>query len=77
MAPGGTTTTLDVVFSEKSVTITNTGDYPAVGVEVLRPGHAHTFTPGDGMLWIEPGQSRQVAVSETDGVSVSAWNAKR
>lgn len=71
------TTTLDVAFAEDAVTITNTGDHPAIGVEVLRPGHADTFTPGDGMLWIEPGQSRQVAVSETDGVIVSAWNAKR
>lgn len=67
-------TSLVLQSGRGEVTIRNTGKLPALGVEVLRPGHADTFTAGDGMLWLDPGESRTVAVDTLDGLRVAAWN---
>jgi len=55
--------------------VCNEGAAPAVGVEISRPGHADTFKAEDGFFWLDPGETRAVAVSATEGLCVSALNA--
>jgi len=54
--------------------VTNTGDLPAVGVAVLRPGYLDTFTADDNYFWLDAGEGKAVRVSDTDGLTVEAWN---
>jgi beta-mannosidase len=52
----------------------NTGSLPAVGVHVGRPGHADTFFADENYLWLEPGETKSVKVSDTKGLVLNAWN---
>jgi hypothetical protein len=54
--------------------LTNTGSVPALGACVRQPGHAHTFTPEDGFLWIDPGETRRIKVDSTEGLTFEALN---
>jgi beta-mannosidase len=58
-----------------SVTISNDGDLPAVGVQVKCPGHLHEFTVSDNYFWLNPGESANVKINRTDGITVDAWNS--
>jgi len=57
-----------------SVTVTNVGDVPAVGVTVegVTP---ERFEVSDGAFWLGAGESRTVSVNYPAGITVSAWNA--
>jgi beta-mannosidase len=55
--------------------VTNQGAVPAVGVSLARPGHLDSFTADAGCFWLDPGESRVVTVSETEGLVLDAWNA--
>ncbi len=54
--------------------IRNEGDLPAVAVNVSRPGHADTFRIEDNYFWLDAGESRTLAASETEGTTVDCWN---
>jgi len=58
-----------------TVTVTNTGSRPAVGVVIEKAGEADTFYASDGYFWLDPGESCNVEVDRTDGVSARALNA--
>jgi beta-mannosidase len=66
---------LELSVAEGAASVANTGSVPAIGVCVRRPGNAHTFTPGDGFLWIDPGETRVIAVDSADGLAIEALNA--
>lgn len=68
------TTTLSLAAGGGVATVTNTGSLPAVGVTLLRPGHADTFSADDGCFWLEPRESRRIRVSHDAGLAVDAWN---
>ncbi|MCY3833391.1 MAG: beta-mannosidase [Chloroflexi bacterium] len=68
-------TTLEFEAQGKTVVVSNTGDLPAVAVDVSRPGRLHTFSVSDNYFWLDAGASATVEVSDTDGLAVSAWNA--
>jgi beta-mannosidase len=68
-------TTLSLDAGEGTVTVKNTGRLPAVGVHLVCPGAAHEFRADDGFFWLDPGESRIVAVNRAEGVEVQAWNA--
>lgn len=57
------------------VTVTNTGNLPAVAVNVARPGRLDTFRVSDNYFWLDAGESKTVEVSDSQGLTVSAWNA--
>ncbi len=61
---------------EGSVTVTNSGDKPAVGVHFICPGLADAFQSEDSYFWLDPADSRPLACSHTQGVGVAAWNSK-
>src|SRR5690606_18103233 len=68
-------TTLEIrAQAPGTVTVTNAGTLPAVGVLVEKPGEADTFYASDGYLWLDPGESATVEVNRTDGVSACALN---
>ena len=69
-------TSMEMKVSGKTVKITNTGKLPAVAVNVLRPGHLDTFTADDNYFWLEPGETKTVAVDNVQGLKLSAWNKK-
>jgi len=69
-------TTLCCRFSSTQATITNLGKIPAVGVEVFRPEHSHTFTVSDNFFWLEPGENKCVHMSDYEGVKVKGWNVE-
>jgi len=48
---------------------------PAGGVVLHRPGHADTFTADEGLLWLDPSETRRVRVNTTEGLTVDALNA--
>jgi beta-mannosidase len=61
-------------LGEGEVTLKNTGNLPAVGVNVARPGHLDTFTVEDNYFWLDAGETRTLKVSDTKGLAVGAWN---
>jgi beta-mannosidase len=69
------TTTLSFKVEGTTVTLTNSGGLPAVAAHVLRPSHLDTFTADDNYFWLEPGESREIAVSDSQGLVAGAWNA--
>jgi len=68
------TTRLEMKIKSDNVVITNIGDLPAVAVNINRPGHADKFSAEDNYFWLDPGESRSIKVSDTDGLKLSAWN---
>jgi beta-mannosidase len=68
------TTTLSMKVEGTNVTLTNSGSLPAVAARVLRPAHLDSFTADDNYFWLEPGESRQIAVSDSQGLTAGAWN---
>ncbi|MGD0137857.1 MAG: LamG-like jellyroll fold domain-containing protein [Tepidisphaeraceae bacterium] len=68
------TTTLSLKVGSDEAVIRNTGQRPAVGAAVLRPGHLASFSAGDNYFWLDPGESNAIRVSDTDGLAVDAWN---
>lgn len=67
-------TTLTVRTENDHVIIKNCGRFPAVGVNVGRPGHLDTFCVEDNYFWLEPGEEQKMLVNCTQGVTVQAWN---
>ena len=57
------------------IIVRNKGELPAVGVNVSRPGHQDMFTASESYFWLDPGESRSIAVDTIDGAAVEAWNA--
>ena len=57
------------------ISVTNTGDKPAVGVHFVCPDISDHFHCDDSYFWLDPGEERQITVSQTNEVSVAAWNA--
>lgn len=68
-------TTLAVNMADRTLTITNTGKLPAVGVHVVCPKVSDRLLASDGHFWLDPGETREVTVNMTDGIDgVAAWN---
>jgi beta-mannosidase len=57
-----------------SVIITNDGALPAVGVSIERPGHADTFHASENFVWLDPGESKTIAVNAMEGLKLEGWN---
>ncbi len=66
--------TLETETGEKSLTLRNVSDVPAVGVIVENPTHDTEFTVSDGVMWINPGETKTMSVSHTDGLTIRAFN---
>lgn len=58
----------------EQVRITNTGSLPAVGVQVMPLVYREQFTVSDGLFWLDAGESRELNVTITEGLSAIAWN---
>jgi hypothetical protein len=56
--------------------VTNAGALPAVGVEVFQPGNSDKFTANRNFIWLDPGESQAIGVSESAGLHAGAWNAE-
>ena len=67
-------TTLALERDGDRVTVTNTGNNPAVGVHISSEGNAHRLTVSDNYFWLMPGESRTVTVNIPEAISVSCWN---
>lgn len=67
-------TQVDFVREGQYVTLTNTGDKPAMGVYVESPGHAHEFVASENYLWLDPGESHRITVNVDFPVVVKGWN---
>jgi beta-mannosidase len=70
-------TTLSLKVAGKTATVTNTGKLPAVAAHVDRPNHLDTFRIDDNYFWLDPGESRTLAVNESVNLTAAAWNAER
>lgn len=68
-------TLLELEVAGDRLRVTNKSELPAVGVHFICPEISHAFLAEDGHFWLDPGETRAVCVSRTDGVSVAAWNA--
>ena len=68
-------TTLSLRAENGCAVVANTGDTFAVGAEVVRVGHADTFTAGENFFWLNPGEEKRIPVGCVDGLSVRALNA--
>ena len=69
-------TELEMSVKGNTVTVKNVGELAAVAVNVAQPGHLDTFTVSDNYFWLGAGETWMVEVDATDGLTVSAWNAK-
>jgi beta-mannosidase len=69
------TTRLAMQIAGNTVSITNRGSVPAVGVQLTRKGHQDTFTADHNYFWLEPGETNACEVNEPEGLTVEAWNA--
>jgi beta-mannosidase len=61
---------------ERSVTISNIGEKPAVGAHFDCPAISHHFSCSDSFFWLDAGEERRIAVSQLEGIGVAAWNAE-
>jgi hypothetical protein len=70
-------TTLDTTIEENKITITNTGEKPAVGAhfDVAAP-QCDVFNADDGYFWLDAVESKAVTVNSALGVTVDWWNKK-
>ena len=68
-------TSLEFDLQGDNVIVANTGELPAVAVDVARPGHLDSFTVSDNFFWLDAGETATVEISDVDGLVVSAWNA--
>ena len=59
---------------EGILTITNSGEIPAVGVTVECPEEAEHFWVEDSMFWLNPGETRRLALNKTKGLRIRAFN---
>jgi beta-mannosidase len=69
------TTRLAMQIAGNTVSITNRGSVPAVGVHLTRKGHQDTFMADHNYFWLEPGETNACEVNEPEGLTVEAWNA--
>lgn len=67
-------TTLGFRTEGGRVIVENTGKYPAVAVNVTG-SDMERFVISDNYFWLEPGEAHTMDVNDTEGISVSAWNA--
>ena len=59
-----------------SLTVSNEGAVPAVGVHFRTDGLSDRFSCSDSYFWLDAGERRTIAVSHADArVQVQAWNA--
>lgn len=59
-----------------SLTVSNEGAVPAVGVHFRTDGLSDRFSCSDSYFWLDAGERRTIAVSHADErVQVQAWNA--
>jgi len=56
------------------VVLKNSGALPAVGVNLVQPGHADAFMPEDNFFWLDAGETKRVKVNDASGVMVKGWN---
>ena len=69
------TTSLELDQRGNEAVVKNTGDLPAVAVNVSRPGHLDTFFVSDNYFWLDAGETATLEVSSVEGLEVSSWNA--
>ncbi len=68
-------TTLAYSVSGNTVTIENTGNKPAVGVQLEVPATSDTTTLGDNYIWLNPGETVKIPVSNGAAIEgVTAFN---
>ncbi len=68
-------TTLSYTVSGNTCTVKNTGTKPAVGVQIQVPATSDTTTLGDNYLWLEPGETVDIPVSDGKAVEgVTCYN---
>jgi beta-mannosidase len=67
-------TTVSVRTGDRQLIVKNDGKVPAVGVNVSRPGHGDTFFSDENYFWLNPGESKTLAVNTTEGVVAQGWN---
>jgi|GEM_PF-102276 len=68
-------TTLEYEVNNNVYTITNTGEYPAINVSFECADVSDTFRPEDNFIWLEPGETRKIAVNSSTGVTgITSWN---
>jgi beta-mannosidase len=67
-------TIVSVRTGDRQLIVRNDGKVPAVGVNVSRPGHGDTFFAEENYFWLNPGESKSVAVNATAGVVAQGWN---
>ena len=56
------------------------GDKPAYQVSIEAPDHEEYITYEDNFFWMEPGETRTIAIridTPLDTIYVSAWNTAR
>jgi beta-mannosidase len=67
-------TTLELSVGAGKAVIRNSGQRPAVGAAVLRPGHLASFSASDNYFWLDAGESMRIRVNATEGLTATAWN---
>lgn len=69
-------TKLVFVRTGNSIEISNTGDFPAIGVHVLCPGYDDQLICSENYIWLDPGESRKIKINLPQQVKVLGWNIK-
>lgn len=67
---------LEYMQNGKSVTITNTGNVPVMGVTVEVPGKASVLSLSDNYLWLDAGETKTIEMNINDRATVTGWNVK-
>ena len=67
-------TSLSLTRDGELVVVTNTGDKPAIGVNVSAPGHTNKLIVSDNYFWLWPGESREVRVNLPHELAADCWN---
>ncbi len=69
-------TTLTSDKQGNKISITNIGQFPAIGVNVQSPGNEDKLNCSENYIWLQPGETKIIDVGSTHSVLVKGWNIK-
>lgn len=67
-------TEIKIHREEETVTLTNTGTVPGVGVYLEAPGEMHRFIASENYIWLYPKEVKTIKINLKTPVVVKGWN---
>ncbi len=67
-------TSLETKRTDREIVIRNTGEHPAVGVNLKCPDFEDHFTASENYFWLNPNEEKTIEVNLDEKIEVECWN---